>query len=74
MGFIEKQEECNSKKRIVLLHSAEYNSILLLHSWEIELSIRHHVTTINQLNDLNLTRYYIKLPNQSVRTTIYTVD
>ena len=61
MGFIEKQEECNSKKRIVLLHSGECNSIFLLHSWEIELSIRHHVTKINQLNDLNLTRYYIKI-------------
>ena len=61
MGFIEKQKECNSKKRIVLLHSGECNSILLLHSWEIELSIRHHVTKINQLNDLNLTRYYIIL-------------
>ena len=59
MWFIEKQKECNSKKRIVLLHSGECNSILLLHSWEIELSIRHHVTKINQLNDLNLTRYYI---------------
>ena len=59
MGFIEKQKECNSKKRIVLLHSGECNSIFLLHSWEIELSIRHHVTKINQLNDLNLTRYYI---------------
>ena len=61
MGFIEKQKECNSKKRIVLLHSGECNSILLLHSWEIELSIRHHVTKINQLNDLNLTRYYINI-------------
>ena len=60
MGFIEKQKECNSKKRIVLLHSGECNSILLLHSWEIELSIRHHVTKINQLHHLNLTRYYIK--------------
>ena len=65
MGFIEKQKECNSKKRIVLLHSGECNSILLLHSWEIELSIRHHVTKINQLNDLNLTRYYIKLDSAS---------
>ena len=59
MGFIEKQKERNSKKHIVLLHSGECNSILLLHSLEIELSIRHHVTKINQLNDLNLTRYYI---------------
>ena len=46
---------------MVLLHSGECNSILLLHSWEIELSIRHHVTKINQLNDLNLTRYYIEV-------------
>ena len=59
MEFIEKQKECNSKKRIVLLHSGECNSILLLHSWEIELSIRHHVTKIDQLHHLNLTRYYI---------------
>ena len=65
MGFIEKQKECNSKKRIVLLHSGECNSILLLHSWEIELSIRHHVTKINQLNDLNLTRYYIIFTNRA---------
>ena len=61
MGFIEKQKECNSKKRIVFLHSGECNSKILLHSWEIELSIRHHVTKINQLNDLNLTRYYINI-------------
>ena len=59
----EKQKECNSKKRIVLLHSRECNSIFLLQSWEIELSIRHHVTKINQLHDLNLTRYYIKFNN-----------
>ena len=43
----------------VLLHTGECHSILLLHSWKIELSIRHHVTEINQLHDLNLTRYYI---------------
>ena len=61
MGFIEKQKECNSKKRIVLLHPGECNSILLLHSWEIELSIQHHGIKINQLHDLNLTRYYINL-------------
>ena len=61
MGFIEKQKECNRKKRIVLLHSGGCNSILLLHSWEIELSIRHHVTKMNQLHDLTLTRYYIIL-------------
>ena len=30
------------------------NSILLLHFWDLELSIRHHVTKINQLHDLNL--------------------
>ena len=45
---------------MVLLHSGDCNSILLLHSWEIELSIRYHATKINQLHDLNLTRYYIK--------------
>ena len=39
MGFFEKQKECNSKKRIVVLHSGECNSIFLLHSWKIELSI-----------------------------------
>ena len=61
--FIEKQKECNSKKRIVLLHSGGCNSILLLHSWEIELSIRHHVTKINQLHHLNLKRYYIIITN-----------
>ena len=43
------------------MHSGECNSIFLLHSWEIELSIRHHVTKINQLHDLNLTRYYINV-------------
>ena len=59
MRFIKKQKKCNSKKRIVLLHSGECNSILLLRSWEIELSIRHHVTTINQLHNLNLTGYYL---------------
>ena len=53
-----------SQKRIVLLHSGECNSILLLHSWEIELSIRHHVTKINQSNNLNLTRYYITFYNR----------
>ena len=58
-GIYWKQKECNSKKRIVLLHSGECNSIFLLPSWEIELSIRHRVTKINQLHDLNLTRYYI---------------
>ena len=57
--FWETYKECNGKKRIVLLHSGECNSIFLLHPWEIELSIRHHVTKINQLHDLNLTRYYI---------------
>ena len=38
-----------------MLHSP----CVLLHSWEIELYnfYRHHVTLINQLNDLNLTRY-----------------
>ena len=72
MGFIEKQKECNSKNRIVFLHSGECNSILLLHSWEIELPIRHHVTKINQLNDLNLTRYYIK--NTIIKTTFVVLN
>ena len=53
------------QKRIVLLHSGECNSILLLHSWEIELSIRHHVTKINRLHHLNLTRYYINYSIES---------
>ena len=68
MGFFEKQKECNSKKRIVLLHSGECNSIFRLHSWEIELSIQHHVTKINQLHDLNLTRYY---KNSDIYARIY---
>ena len=45
----EKEKKCNSKKHIVLLHYGECNSILLLHSWEVELSIQHHATKINQL-------------------------
>ena len=32
-----------------------------LHSWQMGLSIQYHVTIINQLNDLNLMWYYIKL-------------
>jgi hypothetical protein len=36
---------------------------ILLHSWEMELSIQYHVTIINQSNDLNVMRYYIKLTN-----------
>ena len=32
-------------------------------SYKVELSIQFHVTIINQSNDLNVMRYYIKLNN-----------
>ena len=32
-----------------------------LHSWQMGLSIQYHVTIINQLNDLKLMGYYIKI-------------
>ena len=59
--FLKSSASVLALNRIYLTwrHSAECNSILLLHSCEIELSIRHHVTKINQLNYLNLTRYYV---------------
>jgi hypothetical protein len=66
-----KHKECNGIKRIVQLHSCTESAMgrIPLHSWpwEMEFSIRYHMTINSQLNDQNSIRYYIIVftPEQS---------